>query len=283
MVSNKRILLLAVFLTFFGFWGFGQTNLERGEELLMMNLPHEALPYLEEAVLEDPMNGRAFLYLGIALEQLDLFEYAIAAYRRAIPRAGNLAAYAASNLGNIFFRIQNTVEAERFYSLAIEHDSSFSAAFLGRANTRLMAGDFENALHDYEEYLWLEPRSAQRPNVEELIGLIRVQIAEDAQTAAQMAVSAQIEEMLIENIPASVIPETDFILDADFIDEDLLDGDFPAADLLDADFPYADDLLDAGFTGAALEEDAEFYEEAQGGAEGALEQLIEEGGEPGTE
>ena len=172
----KKILNICILMFFTGFC-YGQSDFARGEELLMQNQPAQAEGYLVRALAEDPANAVVFLYLGVVYEQLGRMEEAIAVYRRILPTAGNLSANVANNLANVYFQRGNTDEAERFYTQAITFNSVFSSAYLGRANTRIMAGDLQNAIADYEQYLRLEPRSSQRTNIEQLINLIRSEFA----------------------------------------------------------------------------------------------------------
>ena len=172
----KKILNIFILL-FLAAFCFGQTNFVRGEELLMRNQPGQAEELLIRALAEEPANSLIYLYLGIVYEQLGRMDEAIAIYRRVLPTAGNLSANVANNLGNVYFHRGNTAEAERFYTQAIGFNSVFSSAYLGRANTRIKAGDLQNAITDYEQYLTLEPRSSQRANIEQLINMIRSEFA----------------------------------------------------------------------------------------------------------
>jgi tetratricopeptide (TPR) repeat protein len=186
----------------------GQSNLTRGEELLMQNNPAQAVTFLERALAEDSANVKIYLYLGIVYEQLNRPDEAIAIYRRALPIAGNQSATVANNLGNVYFSRGNTDLAEQFYSQAIGTNSIFPNAYLGRANTRIKAGQLLNAVSDYEQYLTLEPRSVQRENIEQLISLIRTDIA-TAEMKRQIAEeeSRRLEEeraRLLESVSASL-------------------------------------------------------------------------------
>jgi len=156
---------------------YGQSNFSKGEELLMQNKPAEAAVFLEIAAADDPAHALSWLYLGIVYEQIGKADEAIAAYRRILPMAGHLSANIANNLGNVYFHKGNTEMAEQFYTQAIGFDSVYSKAYLGRANTRIKAGNLQNAVTDYEQYLTLEPRSAQRPRIEQLVTLIRSEFA----------------------------------------------------------------------------------------------------------
>jgi len=156
---------------------WGQSNFTRGEEFLMQNQPAKAVTFLESALADEPGRGAVYLYLGIVYEQLGRTDEAIALYRRFLPSAGNLAANVANNLGNIYFQRENTEEAERFYTQSIGFDSVFSKAYLGRANTRLKAGNLKSAVLDYEQYITLEPLSSQRANIENLVSLLKAEFA----------------------------------------------------------------------------------------------------------
>ena len=169
--------IIICFLIFLTFLCYGQSNFTRGEELLMYNKPSEALDFLVRAMSDEPSNVTTYLYLGVVYEQLGMMDEAIAVYRRALPIAGNLSANVASNLGNVYFQRGNVSMAEQYYTQAIGLNNIFSGAYLGRANTRIKAGNLKDALADYEHYIILEPRSSQRGNIEQLVSLIRSEFA----------------------------------------------------------------------------------------------------------
>jgi tetratricopeptide (TPR) repeat protein len=173
---TRKITMICVLL-FFAAFCYGQSNFAKGEELLMQNQPSQAEGFLMRAVSEDPSNPVTYLYLGIVYEQLGRVEDAITIYRRILPSAGKFSANVANNLGNVYFQRGNTETAEQYYSQAIGFDSGYSNAYLGRANTRIKAGNLQNAIFDYEQYLRLDPRSSQRGNIEQLINLIRTETA----------------------------------------------------------------------------------------------------------
>jgi tetratricopeptide (TPR) repeat protein len=188
----KKIFFTGILLLF-GAAGFSQANFRRGEELFMQNRPGEALVYLENSIAEDPAHAQAFLYLGIVYEQLGRIDEAIAAYRKILPRAGELTPYVAANLGNAWFRKGNAEYAEQFYTQALEADPVYASAYLGRANARVKAGSLKDATVDYELYLSLEPRSSRRPAIERLIALIREEFAA-AERQRLLAEEAEREE-----------------------------------------------------------------------------------------
>jgi tetratricopeptide (TPR) repeat protein len=168
--------LLAVVLAA-GTLGAQESVFKRGEELFMANKPREALGLLETVIAQDPAQVKAFLYLGIIYQQLDRLDDAIAVYRKILPRAGAETGRTAFNLGNIYFRLDNTDYAEQFYTQAIEADPAFAPAYLNRGNLRVGKGELAEALPDYDLYLTLEPRSPKRPQVEQLCAFIRSEFA----------------------------------------------------------------------------------------------------------
>ena len=127
---------------------------------------------------EDPVNVKAFLYLGISYEQLGRLDEAVAVYRQIIDNSGEFAANVFNNLGNIYFKKGSFEEAEKSYAQAIAADSAYSPAYLGRANALMQRASLREALEDYEQYLKLVSRSPQRPNVERLVNYIKAEFAE---------------------------------------------------------------------------------------------------------
>jgi tetratricopeptide (TPR) repeat protein len=209
----KKIILTCILLLF-ALFCFGQSNFTRGEELLMQNQPAQAVDFLLRAMVEEPANVLASLYLGIVYEQLGRNDEAIALYRRILPTAGNLSSSVANNLGNVYFQTGNTDEAENFYSQAIMLDPLFPNAYLGRANTRIKAGNLQNAINDYEQYLTLEPLSVQRLNIEMLISLLKAEFAAEevrrilAEEEARRI--AEERQRLLDSVSASLQSAADF-------------------------------------------------------------------------
>lgn len=151
----------------------------RGEELFIRNKPSEALPYLEKAFVADTAHMEGALYLGMCYEQLEKYDEAIAVYRKILPDAGAESARIAFNLGNLYFKKGSASFAEQFYTQAIRTDPAFASAYLNRANTRIKTASLRDALQDYEKYLYLEPESSKRPQIEKLVSLIREEFASE--------------------------------------------------------------------------------------------------------
>jgi len=174
---------IAAFMTF---PAYAQNSFARGEAIYLENKPQEALFYVEAAVREDPAHVRAFLYLGIAYQQLNRNDEAIAVYQRILPRGGAETARLAFNLGNAYFSTGNPTMAVQYYTRALEAEPAFSTALLNRANAKVQMGELKDAVFDYENYLLMEPRSVQRGQIERLIAFIKDEyIAEERRIAAE--------------------------------------------------------------------------------------------------
>jgi tetratricopeptide (TPR) repeat protein len=190
MIAKPELkrLFIVIIGWFLLFPAFGQTSFSRGEALFVQNKPQEALVFLEAAVNEDPAHVRAFIYLGIAYEQLDRVDEAIATYRKILPRGGSETARIAFNLGNAYLSQGNHLLAVQSYTQALVADPTYSAALLNRANTQIRLRAFEEAIADYQDYISLEPRSAQRSRIEQLIMFIREeQVVEERRIREEQA------------------------------------------------------------------------------------------------
>ncbi|MDR1447211.1 MAG: tetratricopeptide repeat protein [Treponema sp.] len=207
----KKLLCTAVVLFGLGFSlnaQNAQSDFAKGEEFFMQNKPKEAMPYLENSVAADSANLKAFLYLGIVYQQLDMTDEAIAVYRKVLPRGGDETARIAYNLGNAYYSKGNAVFADQFYTQAIEADPAYAPAYLNRGNTRIKSESRREAVSDYETFLTLEPRSPKRPDIERLIAFIREEFAAEErrrimeEEAARAA--AERRQQLLDELTASL-------------------------------------------------------------------------------
>jgi tetratricopeptide (TPR) repeat protein len=213
------LLVMTVFAAFFLPWQVSaqeapNADFDQGEVFFMLNEPEKALPFLERAYRAQPSRIEGALYLAMAYEELEKFDDAIAVYRAILPTGGDKTALIACNLGNIYFRRGNNTLAEQSYTAAIRADTSYAAAYLNRANTRIRNGSLREALPDYERYLQLNPNADQRPQIERLINLIKETFAieEIRRLMAQESSRADTERQqalnkaLLEAIPPQVEP-----------------------------------------------------------------------------
>lgn len=159
----------------------------------------EAIPLLR-LVAGQPGEHRAEAYrlLAHALEQEGRLDDAEATLRNGIDDTDitdNEAGRLAFDLAAFFQRHERPAEAEEMYTEALRFDGSVAPAYLNRANVRVEAGSYPDAVEDYELYLALRPRSAQRPQVEQMIALLQEEIeAEEARRVAEERRRAEEEE-----------------------------------------------------------------------------------------
>jgi tetratricopeptide (TPR) repeat protein len=205
---GKRAVATLCFSCFFLSGLYGQSSFAQGEDLFLRNKPQEALVYLESAIAENPEQIRAYLYLGVAYQQLNRLDEALVVYRRALPIAGPDTALIAYNMGNVYYAQGNLTLAEDFYTQALEANPGHAAAYLNRGNARLTRQALQDALYDYEAYLNLEPGSAKRGRIEQLLSAIRSDFAaterERIQAEAQAAAEADRKRRILEEAAASL-------------------------------------------------------------------------------
>jgi tetratricopeptide (TPR) repeat protein len=187
---------------------YGQSSFAQGEELFLRDKPQEALVYLQSAIAENPENVRAYLYLGVAFQQLNRLDEAIAIYRRVLPIAGADTALIAYNMGNVYFAQGNLSLAEDLYTQALEANPGYAAAYLNRGNARLTRQALQDAIFDYEAFLNLEPGSGKRGRIEQLISAIRSDFAaaeqERIRAEAQAAAESERKRRILEEAAASL-------------------------------------------------------------------------------
>jgi tetratricopeptide (TPR) repeat protein len=151
---------------------FGEELFERAERLFMENQPAQAVPALEEAIQQDPGNEKAYLYLGIAYEQLEQFENALSAYQRGLNVAESRRETFYFNMGNNYLRIGKTAEALEAYGKSVSENGAFAQAYLNRGNLQVKEGEYQAAVSDYQRYLTLKPQDPQKDEINRMIALL---------------------------------------------------------------------------------------------------------------
>jgi tetratricopeptide (TPR) repeat protein len=187
---------------------FAQRDFSRGEELFLQNKPQDALIFLEAAAAEDPGSLQAALYLGIAYEQLNRPDDAMAVYLHYLSLGGDGGSRIAFNLGNLYYARGENEAAERYYTQAITAAPDLGPAYLNRANTRIRRGKPDEALSDYEQFLRLVPGSPKRSQVERLSALVRAEFAAAERRRlleeARAAEEAERRRQLLEEVSSSL-------------------------------------------------------------------------------
>lgn len=162
----------------------GESAFDGGQRLFRENQPAPAAALLEKAILEPDVDERAWLYLGLSYQQLGKLDDAQSALRKGLAQASRFKALFYYDLGNVFVLQGKNAFAIDMFTQALGIDGSYSGAYLNRANARIAVKDYGSAKDDYKRYLELEPESAQRPSIEELIKRLDAGIAETERQAA---------------------------------------------------------------------------------------------------
>src|SRR6056297_1058534 len=140
---------------------------DRAVEAVQYRRHADAIPLLRlVASREGEHRAEAFRLLAHSLEQEGRIEDAEATLREAIDAEGlspSEAGRLAFDLGALLQRHDRAADAQQMYTRALRFDGAVAPAYLNRANLRVEAGTYPDAIADYELYLALRPRSPQRP------------------------------------------------------------------------------------------------------------------------
>jgi tetratricopeptide (TPR) repeat protein len=169
---------------------------EKGEALFVQNKPQDAQPLLESALNEDPANEKIYLYLGIIYQQLGDPQKAIDILKRGLNVATTYKDLFYYNIGNDFFSRKQYSFAEESYNSALATNRNLAEAYLNRANARLQLQNYGGALADYTLFLQLKPQDVQRPQIEEVMRLIRQML--DSQEAKRKEQEARQKALMNE-------------------------------------------------------------------------------------
>ena len=115
----------------------------------------KAAEYFSKALEINPNDG-VFINLGIALQELQLLEEAIASYDNAIA-VNPLCLNAHYNRGNILNQLNRTEEAIFSFDNAIAIDPNFVMAYNNRGLSFQKTGRFKKALEDYDNAIAIDP------------------------------------------------------------------------------------------------------------------------------
>ncbi len=172
----------------------------------MENKPEKAAPLLELAVSKEPANEKAFLYLGIAYEQLGRHDRAIGVLRQGLSVAKRYTDTMYFNLGNNLFKSGDFKAAADAYGEAVKANPSNADAYLNRANSLIKTEDYAGAADLYRTYLSLRPDSPQRDRILAMIDLLTATLAErerkqreaeEARLAEEARQKALLDEVLM--------------------------------------------------------------------------------------
>lgn len=181
---------------------------ERGTRLFMENRPQEAIPVLEMAVREAGVDEKIHLYLGVAYQQLERWDDAIAAFRRGLAVSVQYRHLFLFNIANSFFSQGRNAFALESFDQAIAARSDYAPAYLNRANARMKASNYDGAIADYSLFLSLDPGSVQGNEIRRLIDLLGMKaVAEErrkAEEAARILAEEQTRQALLDSVARSL-------------------------------------------------------------------------------
>lgn len=172
--------LIVYFLLFINIFCFAETE---GEKYFRTNKPDLAVQTLEKEINSGKASPNAYNYLGLAYFQMGNYSKSVEAFNRGLNSKGTDKKVLAFNQGNSYYAMGDFTNAARCYSLTIAVDPNYTKALLNRANTYLMAKEYPKCITDYELFLQKEPNDPQRPQIEEILRLLRKHQKEEEELA----------------------------------------------------------------------------------------------------
>ena len=189
-MNKKHLVIYTIFLCFFYTMTSTAFAESEGEKLFKSNKPAEAVLFLEDEINNGSASSAAYNYLGLAYYQIGDYQNSVDAFARGLKVPATNKKVLSFNQGNAYYAMGDYDNAVKSYSLAISADPKYSAALLNRGNSYLMAQKFDETIKDYERFIIMEPNDAQRPKIEELIALLKQEIARQEEEARIMAEEA---------------------------------------------------------------------------------------------
>jgi len=175
--------LIFLFLLAFSTHFFGQNHLERGEKLLQENKPDQALVFLQAGLESQGPSQKLYHYISLSHQALDQKAQALEAIEKALALQGELSYLLEYNRGNILFQMGDYPGAEQSFTRSLSQAPGLHANVLNRANSRLNMGDYSGSLADYVLFQDLEPSNPQKAQIDEVIALLRAQLASEEERA----------------------------------------------------------------------------------------------------
>ncbi len=168
-------------------------SFEKGKKYFKQNQPQLAIPYLENAILDENTDPAAYIFLGVSYYQTAQFEKAINIDEVGMKKKDSNTSILAYNGGNAAFSLGDFNRADVMFSLSLTADPLYPSAWLNRANTRMKQDRLDKAIDDYKQFLYLAPNDEQAPRVQILIGLLQEEL--NKRNSAISASLAEIEQL----------------------------------------------------------------------------------------
>ena len=150
-----------------------------GENLLLNNQLKEAAIVFEAVTEQEPANAKAYLYLGYIYELRQDYQSAIRILNQGLVNTTVQKDQFYFNIANNYFKSGEFDTAASMYSKALQSKSGFAEPYLNRANCRVKTAEYSLAVRDYKLYINFKPDDPQRPNIEKMISMLELTIAEE--------------------------------------------------------------------------------------------------------
>ncbi|WP_162180226.1 tetratricopeptide repeat protein [Spirochaeta lutea] len=167
---------------------------QQGIEAFLYNKPQEAIPLLEASLRSPGVDTRVYLYLGMAYEQIGLYEQALGVLQDGLSKPGAETHLILYNMGNIAVRKGELDQAMSFFNRAIEAKRSYAPAYLNRANNQVRRGAYQNAIGDYRSFIQLAPDHEQVPQVLQMIAALEGELRAQEQRRIAEEEQQKLEE-----------------------------------------------------------------------------------------
>ncbi len=170
----KSIGNLAFFFLMLGVLSpIGANSFEKGSELFLFNRPKEAAIFLEQAIVEDQSNYKAYLYLAICYEQNGQAAKALDVYQKALGRGLGELHVLYFNMANNYVRLNRNAEAKDAYQKSVQSKADHVSAYLNLGNLELRSNSLDSALSSYTSFVTIAPNDPLTPDVLKMIAMIK--------------------------------------------------------------------------------------------------------------
>ena len=184
-MKTKQLIAVLIFCS--GTFLFAESE---GEKLFKSNKPAEAVLFLEDEINNGTASSAAYNYLGLAYYQTGDYQKSVDAFAKGLKVPATNKKILSYNQGNSYYAMGDYENAAKSFSLALSADPKYTQALLNRGNSYLMAQKYNETITDYERYIVMEPEDPQRSKLEQLIGLLKQEIARQEEEAKIMAEEA---------------------------------------------------------------------------------------------
>lgn len=186
-------------------------DFKRGEEFFQLNMPEEALLYLESVLQSKNIDPKVYIYLGIVYFQQENYEKSIDICETGLKLENTDHKVLYYNAGNSSYAMKNYSRAKKYYEQSLEASPKYSPAVLNLANAQLRLDMLEESKRNYEAFLEMEPETEKRPKIEEILALIDAELEYRAKMKPVLVVdelTASQEEPLT-TVPTEIVEHED--------------------------------------------------------------------------